>query len=320
MTTPLRASPQHSFPSKLPEQAAQLASASLAPSTKRAYAGALHRLQQWLDRHQQPLTEYALSNYLTELFEYEMKSPATCSLVVASVECQAKLTETASPIGRRTHAVLGGIRRQGRERGRGQNDALTYEHVIKILTTCQQPRKLNKKRESVSGTRRRGLVDGALVSLAFMAGLRRSEIAELEWRDLTPGTEDEHLVVKVRSSKTDHEGKSPDYRLLKGDCATALDELRTYREEHGPVNETEKVIGLNGQNINRRIQAACRAAGLQSEKLTAHSGRIGLASELTQRGAEITETALAGGWKSTAMVIYYSRRAKVQRGAVARYF
>ena len=87
-----------------------------------------------------------------------------------------------------------------------------------------------------------------------------------------------------------------DYRQLKGDCATALHELRSLREHSGLLKETDKVIGLNGQNINRRIQAACRAAELQSEKLTVHSGRIGLASELTQRGADITETALAGGW------------------------
>lgn len=319
MTLPIRASTPKLLPSELPEQAAQLASASLAPSTKRAYEGALRRLQQWLEHHQQPLNDTTLAAYLTELFEQEQKAPATCSLIVASVECRAKLTDTVSPVGRRTHAVLGGIRREGRERGRGQSNPLTYADVIKILTTCQQPRQLNKKRESVHGARRRGLVDGAIVALAFMAGLRRSEIAELEWRDLTPG-EDEHLVVKVRHSKTDQEGKTEDYRLLKGDCATALHVLRQERMEQGVVEETDKVIGLNGQNINRRIQAACRAAGLKAEKLTSHSGRIGLASELTRLGAEITETALAGGWKSTAMVIHYSRKAKAEQGAVSKYF
>ena len=52
---------------------------------------------------------------------------------------------------------------------------------------------------------------------------------------------------------------------------------------------------------------------------TGHSGRVGLASELTARGASTTETMLAGGWKTARMVAHYAASATAEQGAVAKY-
>ena len=46
--------------------------------------------------------------------------------------------------------------------------------------------------------------------------------------------------------------------------------------------------------------------------------RVGLASELTSRGASTTAVLLAGNWKSSRMVAHYSAGATAERGAVAR--
>ena len=54
-------------------------------------------------------------------------------------------------------------------------------------------------------------------------------------------------------------------------------------------------------------------------RVTAHSGRVGLASELTSRGASTTDVMLAGNWKTSRMVAHYSAGATAERGAVARY-
>ena len=54
-------------------------------------------------------------------------------------------------------------------------------------------------------------------------------------------------------------------------------------------------------------------------QVTAHSWRIGLASELTSRGASTTDVILAGNWKTSRMVAHYSAGATAERGAVARY-
>ena len=74
---------------------------------------------------------------------------------------------------------------------------------------------------------------------------------------------------------------------------------------------------LSAQMIGLRFMAAAVAAGVES-RVAAHSGRVGgrvgLASELTSRGASTTDVMLAGNWKTNHMVAHYS-----ERGAVARY-
>ena len=75
---------------------------------------------------------------------------------------------------------------------------------------------------------------------------------------------------------------------------------------------------LNGQSIARRLAAAAKAAGIEG-RITGCSGRVGLASELTARGASTTETMLAGGWKTARMVAHYSAAATAELGAVAKY-
>ena len=55
------------------------------------------------------------------------------------------------------------------------------------------------------------------------------------------------------------------------------------------------------------------------EHVTAHSGRVGLASQLTSRGASTTDVMLAGNWKTSRMIAHYSAGATAERGAVARY-
>ena len=66
-----------------------------------------------------------------------------------------------------------------------------------------------------------------------------------------------------------------------------------------------------------RLQAAAVAAGVE-HRLTGHSGRVGLASELTARGASTADVMLAGGWKTSrmggALLGRCDRRAGLWRG------
>ena len=78
------------------------------------------------------------------------------------------------------------------------------------------------------------------------------------------------------------------------------------------------MFGLSGRQVGRRVAAAAAAAGLGSG-FSGHSGRTGLAAELSRAGASTHEIAAAGGWKSAGMVIRYTRRETAKRGAVARY-
>ena len=147
-----------------------------------------------------------------------------------------------------------------------------------------------------------------------MGGLRRSEVSALEWRDVAAASDGDGVLITVRTSKTNQEGDTADVRYLKNGAAKAIRTLRTARPDAAP---TDRVIGLSPLQIQRRFSAAARAAGIEA-RLTAHSGRVGLASELTARGASTTEVMLAGNWRTSRMVAHYSAGAKAERGAVAK--
>ena len=103
-------------------------------------------------------------------------------------------------------------------------------------------------------------------------------------------------------------------RFVKDGVARAL---RTLRAATSP-EPGNRVVPLSAQMVGLRFTAAAAAAGGES-RVTAHSGRVGLASELTSRGASTTAVMLAGNWKTSRMVAHYSAGATAERGAVARY-
>ena len=129
-----------------------------------------------------------------------------------------------------------------------------------------------------------------------MGGLRRAEVSALEWRDVADASDGDGVLITVRTSKTNQEGDTADVRYLKNGAAKAIRTLRTDRPDAAP---TDRVIGLSPLQIQRRFTAAARAAGIEAH-LTAHSGRVGLASELTaQRRESTTEVMLAGNWRTS---------------------
>ena len=87
--------------------------------------------------------------------------------------------------------------------------------------------------------------------------------------------------------------------MLGGYRRTAADRGR------GQTAPTDLVVGLGPLQIQRRVTAAARAAGIEAR--------------LTARGASTTEVMLAGNWKTARMVAHYSAGATAERGAVRKY-
>ena len=288
----------------------RLADASISVNTRRAYAGALRRLDAW--RGAAPVDDASLAVYLGELFEAG-RAPATAALAVAAVRFRAKLAGQPDPAGEATARVLGGYRRTAADRGRGQAAPLSADGLAAILATAARPRTDGRGVESHTTAQRRGRLDAVIASLLFMGGLRRSEVSALEWRDVSDASDGDGVLLTVRTSKTNQEGDAADVRYLKNGAAKAI---RTLRDDDDAP--TDRVIGLSPLQIQRRFTAAARAAGIEA-RVTAHSGRVGLASELTARGASTTEVMLAGNWKTARMVAHYSAGATAERGAVAKY-
>ncbi len=286
----------------------QLIGASIADNTRTAYAAALGKLDAAVPVDRQ--TDSTMADHIAGLHAARA-APASIALVVAAVQFRAKIAGAESPVGEVARRTLAGIRKEGRDRGRGQARAVTYDQVIRMQAVASQPRRRGRGMESPDVATRRGVEDAALVGLAFQAGLRRSEIAALAWADVQPAAIPGAVLIHVRASKTDPAGDRTDIRMAKNGTAEALAAIRPGAGEAGPV------FGLTPGQINRRIQAAAAAAGIDG--ISAHSFRVGLASELTARGASTTETMLAGGWSTARMVAHYSAGATAERGAVAKY-
>ena len=135
-------------------------------------------------------------------------------------------------------------------------------------------------------------------------------MSALEWRDVSDARDGDGVLLTVRTSKTNHEGDAADVRYLKNGAAKAIRTVRADRPDAAP---TDRVVGLSPLQIQRRFTAGIEA------RVPAHSGRVGLASELTARGASTTEVMLAGNWKTARMVAHYSAGATAERGAVQKY-
>ena len=117
-----------------------------------------------------------------------------------------------------------------------------------------------------------------------------------------------------RRSKTNQAGDHPDVRRLVGGCAAAVRRLQAATApEPG-----DSAVGLGVDQVNRRFAAACAAAGLEGRR-TSQGGRVGLAVELTARGAATHAVQLAAGWKDASMVVRYAASVATRDGAVSRY-
>ena len=104
----------------------------------------------------------------------------------------------------------------------------------------------------------------------MLAGYRRDNAA----------TDGAGVLVTVRRSKTNQAGDTADLRYLKNGAARAVRTLRAHVTPAGAGGPapTARVVPLTGQQIGQRFTAAASAAGLE-RRVTAHSGRVGLASD-----------------------------------------
>ena len=92
----------------LSSSARRLAQASVSPHTRRAYAGALQRLDAWLAGRE--LDDGRLAAYLAELFEAG-RAASSAAMAVAAARLRAKLAGDPDPAGPATGRVLAGFRR-----------------------------------------------------------------------------------------------------------------------------------------------------------------------------------------------------------------
>ena len=181
--------------------------------------------------------------------------------------------------------VLQGLTRQAVGRGRGQAQGLTADDCAAILATASIPRRTGRGVESETAAAERGAVDRAIVSLLFQGGLRRSEAAALRRR---AGRDRRARRAGLRPPLENRPGRHrggralPQERVRRGASPTP-------RPAHcAAIRAAPGADRPGARRPQRPVDSAPphrrgQAAGIDG-RITGHSGRVGLASELTARG------------------------------------
>ena len=275
-------------------------------NTLKAYGEALQRLDTWLSTvvGSRELNDTVLAEYITHLHE-SGKSPATIAQAVAAVKWQAKNVDM-NIVGPITDRTLAGIRRDGRERGRGQVDGLTREGVFQVVSRAEAADTLA------------GLRDSAMIRLMSDCLLRISEAVAVD-------IEDVDTTLTIRSSKTDQEGKGeslfigePTLEAIDTYCkAGGIESGALFRRiRRGGHITPERLTVISARRI---IKKWAKAAGIEGF-ISGHSLRVGSAVSLAQSGATLVDMQTAGRWDDPKMPAHYAKAELAERGAVARFF
>ena len=296
----------------IPQQTARLVEKSIADNTMRNRKQALRAFSYWLRGRE--IADGHLAEYITHLFDLG-KAPGTISIAVSAVKWFLKHRNGGTPVELPlTSATLSGIRREGRDRGRGQRNGLTWKEVERICAV-----------QEADGTLR-GLRNSAILRVMSDGLLRISEVTELRISDLEENT------LRVRFSKTDQEGSGEhlylceDTRQIVGKWRkrSGLSEGYLFRRmtARGDNLYIDKNTGephkLTDDGVRRIIKSCAARVGL-TDKVSGHSLRIGTTVSLAQSGASLVDIQVAGRWKDPGMPAHYARAQLSERGAIARF-
>ena len=285
-------------------QTESLIRASIADNTLKAYQNALGFLQAWLSENNADFSDDTLAAYLTMLYDAG-KSPATIAQAVAVVKWQLKNGNVSQelPVTTRT---LAGIRRKGKNRGRGQVNGLDWQQLERVCAFAEAEKTIV------------GLQDSAMIRLMSDCLLRVSEVAAVNVEDF------EKKTLVVHQSKTEQEGQETALYLT-------ADTRRVVKRYLAKASITQGAVFLRirkGDNVGserltafsvqRIIKKRATDAGVEGF-ISGHSLRVGSAVSLAAAGASVVDMQVAGRWKSSQMPAHYAKAELAERGAIARF-
>ena len=280
----------------------ELIKAGVSDNTLKAYRRALVELDAWRDAE---LNDSVLAMYITELHQCG-KAPSTIAQVVAAVKWQAKNIDRPDVVGAITLRTLAGIRREGKERGRGQVDGLTWKDVERVSSFAEASRTLA------------GLRDSALINLMSDCLLRISEVVAVNVGDIKGST------LRIKSSKTDQEGRGEALYICESTRRVIKRYLRKSGIDRGALFRRvryQQHLGkgrLTANGARDAIKRWVSEAGVEGF-ISGHSLRVGSAVSLARAGASVVDMQTAGRWKSPSMPAHYAKAELAERGAIARF-
>jgi integrase len=304
----------------LGEAARDLARASRAPNTLRAYRSDWRDFTGWCSDH---------------ALEALPARPETVALYLAgmagggahAVTIQRRLSSISQAHQAAGHVpsptqdfavrqVMRGIRRTLGVAPTGQRTPLTAGELRRLVQATPE------------GTLA-GLRDRALLLVGHLGAFRRSELVALDLEDVDETADG--LGLRVRRSKTDQEGeglrKGIPRRRDPAICPVAA--LRAWLDAaeiaSGPVFRAVNRHDQPGQGrlsdraVALVVKRACGRAGLDPARYAGHSLRAGFATAAAEGGAPERAIMRQGGWTSEAMVRRYIRMANLFQENAAGY-
>lgn len=292
--------------SSLRRERAALAAALRAPATERAYASDWSDFGDWCaaaDRLALPASADTVGLYLVHLVRAG-RSVATVARRCSAIAGFHAAGGHASPIGDEVRELLACIRRRLGVAPRLAKAALSLGDLRRMV--------------DASGDGVLCARDRAVLLLGFASGLRRSEISALDIGDVDQVAAG--LVVRLRRSKTDQEGRGRELGIPRGrrvaTCPVRAVSrwLRQRGEAAGPLFFRGGLDGrlldgerLSGAGVAMVVQRLAAAVGLDASRYGGHSLRAGLATAAAELGA--SDRAIMGrtGHSSSEMVGRYVR-------------
>ena len=162
-----------------------------------------------------------------------------------------------------------------------------------------------------------------MIAIGFAGALRRSEICNLNVDDVefieAKETDDEHMWLTVRHSKTDQQGRGQRIAILDGKSIRPIQRLRVWIKlsgiTEGPLFQTMKRGGhlrgkpMHHSDIPRIVKHYAALIGLDSKDVAGHSLRAGFVTSAAVHHARLDKIMAITRHSTPATVMRYIRDA-----------
>ncbi|MCR8645398.1 site-specific integrase [Paenibacillus sp. N1-5-1-14] len=286
------------------EQANTYVANSKSANTKKSYHFDWNHFSNWCEEYQLPSLPtndetYAL--YLSSL-AFEGYKASTIQRRISSISKAHAMAGHSSPTTIKIKSVWAGIKRMHGSEEIGKQP-LVIDYLKQIL--------------EIIPDKPLGYRDRAILLIGFSGAFRRSELVDLDVEDIT--LENEGLKIRIKSSKTDQDGKGSmigiPYGSSEETCPVRsyLHWLREANITSGPVfrrvNRHNQVLDnrLTDKAIAIVVKRYVAEIGLDEKQFSGHSLRSGFATTAAMKGKTERQIMNQTRHRSDAMVRKYIR-------------
>jgi integrase len=299
----------------LADQARMFLEAAKSPNTRRAYAADWRKFQAWcveLELQPLPPDPATVLAYLTALAAQGRKVVTVeRAMVGLAFGFRANGHKWTTP-----EIITETLKGMRNELGtRPEKKAPAVDHVFRAMI-------------ATFGDDLRGARNRALLAMGWTGAFRRSEVVSLDVRDVT--FDPEGLVVLLRKSKTDQEGKGVEKGLPPSSDVTLCPVftlrawLRASCITSGPIFRPFTPLGnlremrLSDHAVAEIIKRAASDAGLDPTIYSGHSLRSGFMTTAGRDGVQLYQIMRQSGHASERVAREYVRHATLFQNNAAK--